>query len=129
MKKVRVLKDMPFAEVGEEIELSQVGSMQYVDAFGERLWRYGDIAVEGMVKDGWIEWVEEEKSLEDKFRATKMSLSKDDIDYLYGLACMARKHENKRYLRVIDEIIINRESWQDSLDIIRQAIKKAGEEE
>ena len=54
-KKVRVLKEMPFAKVGEELS--------FEDYFLMDAKTNSDV----LFATGWLEWVEEEKSLEEKF--------------------------------------------------------------
>lgn len=63
IKRVRVLREMPFAKVGEEFEpnglLVTIGKIY--------TWSKFTCSANALVDGGWIEWVEEEKSLEDKF--------------------------------------------------------------
>ena len=64
MKRVRVCKEMPFAKVGEELEVKMEGDWQYIETGGERpIMQYPVIA---LINRGWLEWVEEDKSLEEK---------------------------------------------------------------
>ena len=64
MKKVRVLKEMPFAKVGEELDLNDnTPFWGYITKGGSSVCP----SIETLMNDGWLEWVEEEKRLEDKF--------------------------------------------------------------
>lgn len=64
MKRVRVLKEMPFAKVGQMFEKS----------LGTTLFCIGGILYTQQNVDGligkWLEWVEEEKSLEEKLESS-----------------------------------------------------------
>lgn len=95
MKKIRVIKDLPFAKVGEEFDLNCDGELY--------IWsgRHTIIMIEKMIKDGWLEWVEEPKTLEDKFR-DKYSVWYPESPNNYkmiALAHIAKEH----YLEVFDK--------------------------
>ena len=62
MKRVRVCKEMAFWQVGEIYELDDMGRI-YVK-YGFRDVRIHADSIERMIKDGWLSWVEEDKSLE-----------------------------------------------------------------
>jgi len=64
MKRVRVLKDMPFAKVGEEFDISIDGFI--IDNKCDGM--YIGLDPSTFVRDGWLEWVEEPKSLEEKMK-------------------------------------------------------------
>lgn len=59
MKKVRVLKELPFASVGFEFEIDDDFCCMGKFTFSLR-------EIERWVHDDWLEWVEEDKSLEEK---------------------------------------------------------------
>ncbi len=69
MKKVRVTRDMPFAKVGEEFETRNDVFLKISNPTG-MTHHFGRKEVELLIKDGWLEWVKEEKSLEEKFQRT-----------------------------------------------------------
>ena len=63
MKRVRVLQDMPFAKVGDEIVI------YFYNGVTESLKQglcIGEQTFDLIIEQGWLEWIEEEKSLEDK---------------------------------------------------------------
>ena len=103
MKKVRVLRVMPFAKIGDQ---------WYVDAEGMIYERDGNCALlyqgvypDQFIKEGWLEWVNEEKSLSDKFLnaiydndVSGHDLGKSSIN---ELAQTAKEH----YLGVFDKFV------------------------
>jgi len=60
MKKVRVKREMPFAEVGEEFEVTEFNCFDF-----KSVALHID-NVDEWIKDGWLEWVEEPKSFDEK---------------------------------------------------------------
>ncbi len=69
MKKVRVLKEMPFAKVGEELQVFCVTSIIRIFHKSKRQGAYIEYFEEDIenLLGVWLEWVEEEKSLEEEF--------------------------------------------------------------
>lgn len=66
MRKVRVLREMPFAKVGDTAIESRDGSF-YIKG-QKSVDCYTRFQVDYLIEDGWLSWVEEEKSLEEKFQ-------------------------------------------------------------
>lgn len=60
MRKVRVLREMPYGKVGEIWKENSGGYYSDIS--------FGITAVNKMVKDGWLEWIEDPKTLVDKFK-------------------------------------------------------------
>ena len=120
MKKVRVLKEMPFAKVGEEFETRGCPEDQK-DGLYLPGWSFHPSAVESMIRTSWLEWVEEEKSLEEKFKG--LWLSKTNQAYT-KYSHTAKDH----FLEVFDKAHIK--YWGDPtvLNIYAQHIRKALEE-
>jgi hypothetical protein len=132
MKRVKILKDMPFAKKGTVMDCDWC-TLGLKDSGHS-------ISLQQMIDDGiWLEEVEEEKSLEEEFNAYRFKefgddarlMSKSDTykDYYKGLAQIARKHENKRYLEVFEKCLKDNSLGCSNypLNYIRQAIEKAGE--
>jgi len=61
MKKVRVLREMPFAKKGD-IATESTDSNFYLKGSADS---YTWIQVERMIDSGWLEYIKEEKRLED----------------------------------------------------------------
>ena len=68
MKKVKVIKEMPFAKVGDIWDVKDRGLNHTTRTFTLTTVPYKDTPVEPMIRDGWLEWVEEPKSLEEIFK-------------------------------------------------------------
>lgn len=149
MRKVRVLKAMPFAEVGEIVEFELDESAKgNGDVYNIVSKSCSIDNMEHWIDNRILEWVEEEKSLEEEFKLYKNieTIYEDHSSipvekrgtYLTHKSCrrlsqIARQHENKRYLRVTNEAIDNFYDFsvkeKTSLaDFILKAIGKAGEE-
>ena len=112
MKKVRVLREMPFARVGTILE---------IDSFLEDI-------VGALRAKGYVEWLEEDKSLEEKFR--DRACEKDSHYWgmldLEKLAQIAKDH----YLAVFDKIRRKKEQqvgqWcSENLNDIRKALENS----
>ncbi len=95
MKLVRVLREMPGAKVGHIISSVDVE----VDKDGRHEYR----STESLVEDGWLEYVKEEQTLEEKFRDVSVNPFNDlvmdfgrnhalPIKLVENLADIARKH-------------------------------------
>ena len=108
MKKVRVLKEIHFAKVGEEFELKEVesykfgvGESDYMNitinptAFSSAFSR--SIKIKDLIQDGWLEWVEEEKSLEEKF---KMIVGNETSKEAF---LVAKEHYQKKFDEALAE--------------------------
>ena len=91
MKKIRVLKELPFGKVGTVIEQScRDGDYKFVS---KRFAQYfTDFEVDNMIEDGWLEYVEEKKSLEGILH---------ELLYQYiGLSgCLALEHRITDYFK------------------------------
>ena len=119
MKKVRVLKKMPFAEIGEKLSITQ--RFYY---FGvEFLWN--EHAVKQMISNGWLEWVEEDKSLEEKFNDYQKKQWQIRMP-LTDLVNIARTH----FLEVFDkkQKQLGMKQNHTGLDYIRKALENDGKE-
>ncbi len=87
MKKVIVLKEMPFAKVGDIIECIsgfwQFGCFQ-LNEYGMNNW----------IEGGWLEWVEEEKSLMDKIliRLIRQKKNISDEQQAIDFTIISRDH-------------------------------------
>jgi len=107
MKKVKVLKEMPFAKVGEEWVLdNEPGFPDYrVEAPHELMTTYYPDEIATMIKDGWLEWVTEPKTLKDNFDQYLSSGVNPNGHHVSPtrLAQIARDH----YLGVFDEAFKN----------------------
>jgi len=112
MRKVRVEKEMPFAKVGEEFEVKdyhiRVGGLRPFQSY----------PIMQLVADGWLSWVEEEKSLEEKFEKLGSSFSGKN-----AYANIAKSH----YLEVFEKCC--KEQLHDCsnypLNYIRTALEEA----
>ena len=75
--KVRVLKEMPFAKVGEVFETSRHNCFDFNDVV---VLHINDVLK--WIEDGWLEEVKEE-SLEDKLDPYFVIQKTQDIEHLY----------------------------------------------
>ncbi len=103
MKKVRVLKEMPFAKVGDVIDTKLFPCDLYFF----------------LTKNKYIEWVEEPKSLEEKFDI----FLGGGFNARRGLAQIAREH----YLGVVDEasaVYAGEQYHGDKANHIRKALEE-----
>jgi len=123
MKKVRVLKEMPFAKVGEEFKYDLSGIwLERTDMQSRYLPKH---FVEAWVEDGWLEIVEEENKLDNKL-LDRMKKEGNVCGYLLNdLTEIAKEH----YLRVFDHVykncIIEELSRYETCAYIRKAIEEA----
>lgn len=111
MRRVKVLKEMPFAKVGEEINTLD---FCFLIAFGG--------TQESLIKDGWLEYVEEEKTLEEKIKEqviTTTSCSTLNDTSCKSLSQIAKEH----YLEVFDKATIR--SVSTEAITIRKALEDA----
>lgn len=90
MKRVRVLKEMPFAKVGEQFETTKFGGGFNI-VFEGTIW--GDVQIEKLIKDGWLECVED-KSLEEKL---DIDVSTNYTSNRTKLAQIATYHFKERF--------------------------------
>ncbi len=126
MKKVRVIKEMPFAKVGTVIELDEVRSNSIViNTIDGLYYRFVKDELTYLIEDKWLEWVKEEKSLEEKFKIMLFSVARreselSELDYLH-LSSIATTH----FLEAFDNITV---LWDGEplKKAIRQALQKAG---
>ena len=80
MKKIRVLKEMPFAKVGEIIPETVMYSM-----YPENTKR--------LISEGWLEWVEEEKTLKEVLIDFKNKVKASSSDEIIGeIANTVKQH-------------------------------------
>ena len=100
MKEVRVLKEMPFAKVGEEFEVND----QYID-FGNGWSCSGGQAIGQNIDAGWLEWVKEERSLEEEFDEADNNAPARLISSNRSKAQIATDHERKRYMKKFDKAV------------------------
>jgi len=92
MKKVRCIKEMPFCKVGEVFEVDNSGCLVFKTTISYE--------VDKSVKDGWLEWVEEEKSLELKLEDIFSACSTGTCNNIISkIICTTREH----YLAVFDK--------------------------
>jgi len=120
MKKVRVLKEMPFTKVGKEMEVID-DSVEWCNHY-----YHGD-NLNQLFKDGWLEWVEEEKSLLDNFNKI------DNAESYSSLQCLKNKQKitvaKQHFLQVFDKAKneeISRYTWTLKHEAnIRKALEDA----
>jgi len=100
MKKVRVLKEMPFAKVGEELELEEDKPI-----CESKLSKFG-FYVYHLVAHGWCEYIEEPKSLEekftDKFKSDQFFVMSNEMR-ARCFAHVAHEHEKKVHIDAFKE--------------------------
>lgn len=73
--KIRVLKDLPWAKVGEEVILTVRIGDRYNWPSKQHIYGVGinKDEIHQMAEDGWITFVEEKKTLKEKLRAADFS--------------------------------------------------------
>jgi len=107
MRKVRVLKATPYFKVGDILNDSV-------------FWPYEDF-LNNLIKNGWLEWVEEDKSLEEEFSDTakKSRNFYMNSDLWHSLfAKIAKEHYQKKF----DEVCRN---WEPNDWDIKQYVRKS----
>ncbi len=125
MRKVKCIKELPFCKIGEEFEMLHGLYCNFNNNHCAAKKGTNWFPVDVLIKDGWLEWVEEEKSLEEELHSELYQHIGTSGCHL--VARIARKHENKRYLKVLDKLILDK--YRLNAQDIRQAIEKAGGEE
>lgn len=104
MKKVRVIKEIPFIRVGKIIELNPDDGIGYKNTS----LRYSWDKVELLVEDGWLEYVEEEKSLvmqvHDILR-TFPEGSKGSLACALEIKRFMHDHYKERFDKVVDNVV------------------------
>ena len=121
MKKVRVIKEMPFAKVGEEVKLNKCKQATFQGVV------HTQATVRKLVGKGYLEYVtkpkvEEPRTLEEKFH--KYFLGKAVIT---DLAKLAKEH----YLEVFDKFLEHNHhakfmfKYGEYLKNIRKALEEA----
>ncbi len=84
MRKVRVEKLLPFTEIGKEIKLNETNGI----VLGKIILLTQDTIV-ALIKEGFLSWVKEEKTLEEKFLDYGISghpqLAKIATDHFKGM--------------------------------------------
>jgi len=81
--KVRVIKEMPFAKVGEMYEIGKKWIVE--NDWTTNALAFSDCEVLKMLRDGWLEEVKEEESLADMIRKY-ISCSENDAGVIVKLA-------------------------------------------
>jgi len=94
MKKIRVTRDMPFAKVGEIFDPNELTKM--IRSFNGNIMRRED-CIHRMIRDGWIEFVKEDKSLEEKIINKYGKLSTEYFtdnfnDFIRNFSNIAKEH-------------------------------------
>jgi len=118
-KKVRVLREMPYITVGDTWELDDDGSWE-INC--DRIFSPSEVI--GLIGD-YIEWVEELKSLGEKFNTAWANCDGDGLKlFLKSLPKLARSH----YLEIFDKAEtdhadLSDESMDDAINFIRKAIE------
>lgn len=106
MKRVRVLKEMPFAKVWEEFEVTEF-NLKHEDDYCT----IGDFNVdmktlEKWFYDGWLEWVEEDKSLADEIHGEWIKPGVDAVtinkERAESIAQIAKEHYQKKFDETIN---------------------------
>lgn len=123
MKKVRVLKEMPFAKVGEESYTIEHGIFQY----GQQLGGYNLYVkdIDKWIKDGWLEWVEEPKSLEEKLEQLKLRVTAENyITLKYEDTALVAQIAKEHYLAVVNKVIEECGVVYGRKEVIRKAIEE-----
>ena len=123
-KKVRVIKEMSFvkvvAKVGEEFELDKNNGLNFVS----NTW-FNSESIEKMVVDeGLLEYVEEDKSLEDELNMAGIEMVQFEERYVSVPHCL--RIVKKRYLDVFDKTKDELSTFEySSLTILRKALEEA----
>ena len=123
MKKVRVIKEMPFAKVGDVFEIYDTAYVSNAIKPGKVAGMYEDLCVDSFIREGWLEYVEEEKSLEEKLNVwfknkVRQYQSSKSLDG-GQVAQIAKEH----YLEVFNKATIRCVS--NEIEIARKALEKA----
>ncbi len=122
MRKVKCITSMPFLTIGDELEIDEEGYMNGSNCPG----LYDGTRPEQFIEDSWMIWVEEEKSLEDKLEdyivEGGVGFSSGQIE---EFILIARKHENKRYIKIAKERFKHKEYCfgKDEMYIISEIVK------
>ena len=90
MKQYKVIKAWPGVEVGEIRKSDEDGAINIFGAY------YSTYLLETMLKEGWIEEIQDRKTLEEKFKDVPYYASRDSR---HGLHNIAKDH----YLGLLDE--------------------------
>jgi len=113
-KRVRVLKEMPFAKVGFEY---QINLTKHIFIGGMELSTH---ELEDLIDRNWLEWVEEDKSLAQKYK---------DIGKVYDntaeeMAQIADIHYKEYYQKKFDEAAdeLHGNIGMDGISTIRKAM-------
>ena len=118
LKRVRILKEMPWVRVDEDFALDKNGEWFLHPAVV-----HSSFAIQKMIDWGWLEWVEEDKSLEEKIEAKLLRTGETleaNVHYRSKeLAQIAREHT----LEVFDKA--HREFGNVHIFDIRKALEDA----
>jgi hypothetical protein len=88
MKKVRVEKEMPFVEVGEVLEVDNSSGIIIRNS------KFFPSEVFDLIAQGWLSWVEDDKSLEEKLSLKLYGWGHNVKHNVFGeeLAQIVKKH-------------------------------------
>lgn len=125
MIKVRVTKNMPFSPLGKEFELCHNGTLIFVDTTGPiSEYEIEREEVFEWIRKGWLEFVEEEKSLEDKFISDFNKQSNYITHEQRAIkACVTAKEDQKRYYmnkfdEAVEELRLQKKHYYNFLEIM-----------
>jgi len=125
MKKVRVEREIPFAKVGEEFELTEDNTL-YIKTMKELHYRFFKSEVDKLVSDGFLSWIEQPKSLEDKFNDFSGRLIEsinDSADYVSNrltakkLSKIAKEHYLEAFDKAVDQELDSYANTPNSIHI------------
>jgi len=124
-KRVRVLKEMPFAKVGEVLFLSDHDELIF-EKSGIVMVVYIHTAVLTLVKDGYLEWVEKDNSLEEEFTSDGINVPDGlgGFEHKYIKCDVAAQIADTHYQKKFDEATCKRVCFvgQKELDYLRKSM-------
>ena len=123
MKKVRILKEMPFAKVGTVWEDHSGGISIDICTI-----EYPIRNIHWLVKDGWLEWVEEEKTLEEKIKLVTWRYYPKEEDDARQWSRDAAQIAKEHYLGVFDKANLSRDLMTEECRGCFECNRKALEE-
>ena len=124
MKRVRVCKEMPFAKVGEVHSRQSNDMYKFNTNLG--VLDIPELTIRDWIKDGWIEWVAEEKSLEEKIDVVLCQHGCVSFKVKKPVAQIAKEHYLEAFDKASETYVDDSElSWPLTVDKIRKAIEEA----
>ena len=136
MKKVRVTKEFPFVNVGDEFLISGDSLLININGLSNGLSFETRFLESGMIGK-WLEWVEEDKTLEEKFEETLVGtcievdnpknytavkmLLHEELD---KLAQIARTHALEVFNKKEEEICRENTTYNQKIKCIRKALEQ-----